>query len=213
MSQPWPLFDLRLRTERLQLRLPTEEEVVELLSVAKAGIHPPEVMPFAVAWTDIPSPAFDRQFLQYHWRTRATWSPEAWTLDLGVFLDGRPIGTQGLFATEFPVLRTVNTGSWLGLRDQGRGIGREMRQAVLALAFDHLGARYAESSAFVDNPASAAVSRAIGYDENGRTLKAPRGEARDLVRYRISAEQWRARSRPSVEVVGLGGCLELFGVS
>ena len=211
MSHPWPLFDLRLRTERLELRLPTEAEVVELLSVAKAGIHPPELMPFAVAWTDIPSPAFERQFMQYHWRTRATWSPEAWTLDLAVFLDGRPIGTQGLLATEFPVLRTVHTGSWLGLVHQGRGIGREMRQAVLALAFDHLGARYAESGAFTDNPASAAVSRAIGYEENGRSLKAPRGEARELVRYRLSAERWRARARPPVEVAGLEACRELFG--
>ncbi len=46
------LCDLRLRTERLELRLPTDDELVELFRVAERGIHPPDEMPFAVAWTD-----------------------------------------------------------------------------------------------------------------------------------------------------------------
>ena len=42
-------------------------------------------------------------------------------------------------------MRTVGTGSWLGRPYQGRGIGKEMRGAVLALAFDGLGAEVAET--------------------------------------------------------------------
>ena len=42
-----PLHALRVRTPRLELRLPTEAELVELYEVAAAGIHPPEEMPFA----------------------------------------------------------------------------------------------------------------------------------------------------------------------
>ena len=34
-----------------------------LLEVAKAGIHPPDEMPFGVAWTDAPRAAFDHGFL------------------------------------------------------------------------------------------------------------------------------------------------------
>ena len=54
-----------------------------------------------------------------------------------------------------------------------------MRAAVLAFAFDGLGAQVAESSAFLDNAASNAVSRALGYEENGFGSLAPQGVARD----------------------------------
>jgi hypothetical protein len=87
-----------------------------------------------------------------------------------------------------------------------------MRQAVLGLAFDHLGAEVATSGSFVDNPSSAGVSRALGYEENGRDRLAPRGVAKELVRYRMTRELWRARPRPPIEVSGLDACLELFGV-
>ena len=33
-------------------RLPTDDELEELYRVAERGIHPPDEMPFAVAWTD-----------------------------------------------------------------------------------------------------------------------------------------------------------------
>jgi RimJ/RimL family protein N-acetyltransferase len=87
-----------------------------------------------------------------------------------------------------------------------------MRQAVLAFAFDHLGAEVAESGAFLDNPASSRVSEAIGYEPNGIDRLAPRGVPRDLRRYRLTLEGWRSKPRPAVEVEGLEGCLDLFGV-
>ncbi len=42
-----------------------------------------------------------------------------------------------------------------------------MRQAICALLFDHLDAAEVTSSAFVDNPASLAVSRKVGFVDNG----------------------------------------------
>jgi RimJ/RimL family protein N-acetyltransferase len=208
----WPLFDLRLRTGNLELRLPTDDDLVELVAVAREGIHPPEEMPFGVAWTDVPSPEFERGFARFYWSNRANWQPNAWTLPLGVFVDGRAAGVQDLNARDFPVLRRVNTGSWLGRGFQGKGIGRLMRQAVLGLAFDHLGTEVAESGAFLDNPASWHVSEAIGYARNGVDRLAPRGAARDMQRYRLTLEGWRSRPRPAVEVEGLEGCLDLFGL-
>ena len=177
-GHPWALYDLRILTERLELRLPTEDELYGLMEIARRGIHDPADMPFGFAWTDQPSPQFERSFMQYHWSTRANWSPGKWVLDLGVWLDGQLLGTQGIDAENFAVLRTVSTGSWLSREFQGQGVGREMRQAVLGFAFDHLGAVWAKSGSFRDNPASAAVSRAVGYEEDGMEVLAPRGEPR-----------------------------------
>ena len=111
------------------------------------------------------------------------------------------------------MFRTVHTGSWLGQPDQGRGIGKLMRQAVLGLAFDHLGARFAETSAFVDNVASNRVSLGVGYEPNGFGELAPHGVPRPTQNFRMSLEGWRARPRPEVQVEGLNGGLPLFGLA
>src|SRR5258708_16593058 len=108
------------------------------MHLARAGIHPPDEMPFGVAWSTLPSPAFERSFMQYHWSTRATWSPASWMIDLIVMVDGVIVGSQGVRSTEFSVLRTIGTGSWLGRAYQARGFGKEMRAAVLGFAFDGL---------------------------------------------------------------------------
>jgi RimJ/RimL family protein N-acetyltransferase len=209
----WPLFDLRLRTGDLELRLPTDDDIAALVAVAREGIHPPDEMPFGVAWTDVPSPEFERNTARFFWSARANWQPNAWTLPFGVFVDGRAAGVQDINAKDFAVLRTVHTGSWLGFGFQGKGTGRLMRQAVLAFAFDHLAAEVAVSGAFLDNPASSRVSEAIGYEPNGSDRLAPRGVARDLRRYRLTLEGWRSKPRPLVEVEGLAGCLDMFGAS
>lgn len=210
-GHPWPIYDLRISTERLELRLPTDDELLELLDIALAGIHDPSEQPFGIGWTDAPSPRLEHGFLQFHWGSRAKWTSDDWTLNLGVWSGGRIVGTQGIHAKDFATLRSVATGSWLGRDFQGQGIGKGMRNAVLALAFDHLGANWATSAAFVDNRASLGVSRSLGYVEDGLELAAPRGKARVLARYRMSAEVWRSRQRPPVDVQGLDRCLNLFG--
>ncbi|MGZ8513913.1 MAG: GNAT family N-acetyltransferase, partial [Candidatus Limnocylindrales bacterium] len=192
-------------------RLPNEADLVRLMAVAKAGIHPVGEMPFGVAWSTAPSPEFERGFLQHHWGTWAGWAPESWTLNLMVEQDGEPIGSQSVHAEQFRIFRTVHTGSWLGRAHQGRGLGTEMRAAVLAFAFDGLGAEVAESSAFVDNAASNRVSRKLGYEDNGRGRLAPEGVARETRLLRMTAERWRSRPRWPVRIEGLEVCRDLFG--
>jgi RimJ/RimL family protein N-acetyltransferase len=208
----WPLFALRIRSERLVLRLPTDNDLVRLIEVARAGIHPPDEMPFGIAWSTAASPAFELGFLQHHWGLRAAWSPESWQLNLLIEQDGEPIGSQSIHAERFAVMRTVDTGSWLGRGYQGRGFGREMREAVLALAFDGLGALVATTEAFLDNAPSNGVSRSLGYAENGRGSLAPEGVARETQRFRMTLEDWRSRPRGPVSFEGLDACLRLFGV-
>ncbi len=212
LSAAWPLFGLRLRTERLELRLPTDDDLLELMDLARAGIHPPGDMPFTVPWSTLPSPAFQRGFLAYHWGNRAGWSPASWELGLAASLEGRLVGMQGIHAREFTTSRRVDTGSWLGRASQGLGFGKEMRLAALALAFDGLGARLAETEAFLDNDASNGVSRSLGYAENGFGSLAPDGVPRETRRYRMTADGWRGRSRPPVTIQGLEACLEMFGL-
>ena len=105
--------------------------------------------------------------IRYFSSVRAGFGPEAFDLLFAVRVGGELVGTQGLHGRDFAVTRTVETGSWLGLAHQGRGIGTRMRQAVCAYAFDHLGAEEVTSGAFLDNPASLAVSRKVGYRPNG----------------------------------------------
>jgi RimJ/RimL family protein N-acetyltransferase len=212
MTDPlWPLYHLRLRTERLELRLPSEVEIGELCLLAKAGIHPPGEMPFGVAWSTKPSPRFEREYIQWHWQQRAGWTTDAWSLELVVLLDGLPIGSQSLMARQFAMFHAVHTGSWLGREYQRRGLGKEMRGAVLALAFDRLGAKVATTEAFLDNPASAGVSRSLGYLPNGVGSIAPEGVARETERFRMTRDVWLGRPRPAVTITGLEACREMFG--
>ncbi len=208
----WPLFNLRIRTERLVLRLPTDDDLVELAALARAGIHPPDEMPFAIPWSTLPSPEFERGFVQYHWLQRATWTPQRWELVLAVEHDGQLIGSQGIEARDFAILRTVATGSWLGQAFQRRGIGTEMRGAVLGFAFDGLDAEIALTEANVGNAGSNGVSRSLGYEPNGFGRLAPGGVVNDTVRYRMTRELWAARSRPPVVVEGWDGSRALFGL-
>jgi RimJ/RimL family protein N-acetyltransferase len=208
----WPLYDLRLATGDLELRYPTEAELPAFVDIIEAGLHPPGEMPFGMPWTD--EPAVKRNVASYQWwmGSRGRWSSDEWFLTLGVWEKGRAVGFQDLRGEHFPVYRTIATGSWLGLPDQGRGIGKLMRQAILALAFDHLGAEVAETEAFLDNPASNKVSLAVGYEPNGFGRLAPRGAPRETQKFRLTLEGWRSRPRPEVKVVGLERCLPLFGL-
>jgi RimJ/RimL family protein N-acetyltransferase len=210
MAHPWPLFDLRLRTPRLELRLPTDDDLLALARIARAGVHDRAETPFLVPWDELPSPAFERQFLAHWWRTRGGWSPGEWTLGLAAIADGRPIGIQDLTARDFAHRRTVLTGSWLGLPHHRLGYGTEMRAAVLWLAFEELGALVAESGYLDGNAASARVSAKLGYAPNGEHLVAPKGVPMTERLVRATPGTWR-RDLVPVRIEGLEACRGLFG--
>ena len=211
MTHPWPLFDLRVRTSRLELRAPTDDDLLELLEVALDGVHDPKVMPFKVAWTDLPSPEFERGFLRFFWGSRASWTPADWHLPLAVAFEGRLVGVQDVSATDFAARRTIRTGSWLGRAFQGRGVGTEMRAAVLHLAFEGLGALAAETAAATDNPASLGVTHKLGYLPAGEDYSvAPRGVPVVHQRFALRRENWRRDLYP-VRIENIEPCLAMFG--
>ena len=163
LTDLFPPLGLRVVAGPLELRGLTDDLIVQLCATAEAGIHAPDAMPFYFPWSTAPAGQLSRNTAAYHWGKRSTFSPDDFCLDLAVVLDGRVIGAQGVAARNFPVTRTGETGSWLGREFQGRGLGTTMRRAICALLFDHLGFEEITSAAFVDNPASLAVSRKVGF--------------------------------------------------
>ncbi len=210
MTDPWPLRGLVLRTPRLELRPDDDAALLELAALADAGVHPEDEMPFLVPWTR--SADRGRMVLQYQWRCRAELASEKWTVNFVVRADGVVVGTQGLSARSFDVLREVETGSWLGQAHQGNGYGTEMRTAVLALAFDHLGARTARSAAFLDNARSHGVSRRLGYRTDGTELRVREGACTTDVRLLLDPADF-VRPDWKLQVEGLEPCLELLGAA
>ena len=210
MTDLAPLYRLRLLTPRLELRLGTHDELVELGRLAERGVHPPEEMPFAVAWTDrIGEPDFLEGFLAFHEGHLRDWSPDKWELGFLVWEHLELVGTQGVFSQRFAERRRVGTGSWLGRAHQGRGIGTEMRAAVLELAFRGLGATTAESGWLEGNHASRRVSEKLGYVEVAVHTKSPRGVPVAEHEVRVTRERWTSPVEVTIE--DLEPCLPLFG--
>jgi RimJ/RimL family protein N-acetyltransferase len=144
---------------------------------------------------------------------RAGLSPEDWTVSFAVYEGERLVGTQSVVGKAFPVTRTFETGSWLGLSEQGKGIGKEMRAAVLHLGFAGLTAERAVTSAFADNPRSIGVTRALGYRENGSFIDDREGKPAEHLRFVMERADWEQRRRDDIEILGLEPCLRVLGIA
>lgn len=199
MSRSWPLFDLRLRQGELLLRPVTEADLPTLVALLPADVELDPSLPAER----------EHAVHQGYWRGLGSWSADAWALSMLVLRGDEPLGVQGLEGTQFPLLRTVDTSSWLRTESRGQGVGKAMRTAVLGFAFRELGAQAAVSSAWHDNAASLGVSRRLGYRPNGEHLHR-RGEGADvMVHLLLPREAWVERA---VHVEGFEQCRHLFGV-
>jgi RimJ/RimL family protein N-acetyltransferase len=210
-EHPWPLFDLRIRTPRLEMRVPTDADMLELAAAARSGITDPEQIVFLVPWHQLPSPALERQFLLHCWRARGTWSPSRWQLGLAVIINGRAVGMQDILAKDFAITRTVSSGSWLARDYHGHGYGTEMRGGMLALAFNGLGAVVAESGYIEGNGPSERVSQKLGYVPNGEEVLAVEGKRMVVQKVRVTRDLWKRDVVPTT-IEGLEPCLKLFGI-
>lgn len=212
LTELWPLFGLKLATPRLELRPVSEADLPHLIAAVHAGIHDPEEMPFSYPWTDAKGDELTQETLKYFWQTRAAVSPDRWIINFGVWIDDDFAGVQEIMTTDFPFLKTVRSGSWLTRSRQGNGIGTEMRQAVMAYAFDYLGAEVAESDAATFNQASLGVSRRLGYRDNGATrISVRNGELREQRRVRLDREDF-IRPNWSLGVEGHDDVAPLLGL-
>ncbi|WP_083283443.1 GNAT family N-acetyltransferase [Humibacillus sp. DSM 29435] len=210
----YPLLNVCVTTPVLELRGATDELLDQLAEVVRAGkthAHPlpyDDPMSFYETDTDLRVATWLRAI----WRRRGTVKPDSWRLSFVVVVDGRPVGEQTLTGVNFATLGTVTTFSWLSSDLRGRGLGREMREAVLHLAFDGLDAKEASSDAFLDSNGSNAISRRLGYEPNGTDWATRRGEPALLNRWRLTRDTWELQRRNDIRLYSLKACHALLPI-
>ena len=215
LVEMWPPAGVRVQCGDLELRYLDDELLTRLAALGGEGIHDPATMPFTRSWTRGTPEEVRRSILQYQWGLRGSFSREKWSLELAVLRDGEVLGIQGLYAQDFAVTREAETGSWLGLRHHGRGVGTRMRLAILHLLFEGLDAERATTSAFADNGPSNGVTRRLGYEANGESLVAREGAPARSLRYVMHRAAWAARGpeqRPDVVLHGVPALRTFLGL-
>lgn len=211
----YPLLDVRVSTPALELCGATDELLDQLAEVVRAGKTHADPAPY-----DDPMSFYEpdpdlrvAKWLRAIWRRRGTVGPDAWRLYFVVMAGGRPVGEQTLTGVNFSALGTVTTFSWLSADERGRGLGHEMRAAILHLAFDGLGAKEAASDAFVDNHGSNAISQGLGYEPNGSDWATRQGEPALLNRWRLTRDCWERRRRSDIQLRNIEACHALLPLS
>ncbi|WP_020100780.1 GNAT family protein [Mycobacterium sp. 360MFTsu5.1] len=211
-ASPWPLAELEVITPVLRLCHVTDELADQLARLAAQGIHDPATMPFSVPWTDAVSPELERNTVQYFRQTRAEVSTEHWDVPMAVIVGDAAVGVCVVTADGFPARRTVSTGSWLGRRYQGRGLGREMRTAALQLIFAGFDADLATTRAWHDNAASLGVTRSLPYVQTGSSRQSRRGVFDTMLEFTMTRDQWKALRRDDIQLVGVDAVLDQLGL-
>ena len=188
LAEIWPPFGLTLTTPRLTLRPVLDADIPVAVAAARSGVHEPGKSPFSTPWTELPDDELAPNMAQWYWRCRAGFTPESWTLLLGVWHNEDLLGVQDIGAKNFNTLKTVSTGSWLKQAAQGQGFGKEMRAAVVSYAFDYLEAEVAESEAATWNKQSLGVSLSLGYELNGLVRDGWGDKVEEVQRVRLTPE-------------------------
>ncbi|MGV8847276.1 GNAT family N-acetyltransferase [Tessaracoccus sp.] len=195
-------FGLRITAGDITLRLFRDSDLPAYAELVSSRLFADESAPHVFDWWTKDAAVRLRNGLQFLWTARAGIEPESWTLTMGVFEGDRLIGSQDMGAKDFARLRVVDSGSYLRLDAQGRGVGTLMRQMMLVFAFDHLGAVRAESGAIVGNETSLAVSRHCGYRLDG-TAVVLNGESRVELQRVAATPHTFIRPDRDVQVHGL----------
>ncbi|GAA3116162.1 RimJ/RimL family protein N-acetyltransferase [Kribbella aluminosa] len=211
----YPLLDVRVGTPVLELRAATDELLDQLAPVVHAGKMHAEPTPYddPISFFETDPDLRVAKWLRSMWRGRGNIDAVKWRLYFVVVVDGEPVGMQDVIGVNFSTFGTVTSFSWLSVDHRGRGLGKEMRQAILHLAFEGLGAKEASSDAFVDNLGSNAISRSLGYAPDGFDWATRRGEPALLNRWRLNRQTWEQHRRSDIELHNVDACHALLPLS
>ncbi len=213
MGDPhWPLFDLRIRTPRLELRLPRDDDLYALIDAFQSGVHDPATMPFLVPWTDTPSPRREREALQWWWSQRAGWKPEAWNLTLCCVVDGRSSACRTSTPTTSP------PAGWSpparGWRSPTRGKASARRCALRCCTWPSSvwERRAPRPGPSTTTQPSLAVTRALGYQPNGDMVKMRRGVPHTCLEFVMDRDGFDRIRRDDIVIEHLEPALPMFGL-
>ena len=211
----YPPLAVEVATPLLALRGASDGLLDDLVPLVRAGEALAEPAPF-----DDPMSLYEadpevrvQRWLQGVWRGRGVVSEDFWRLHFVVVHEGRAVGMQDLIGQQFNSFRFVASFSWLAASARGRGLGREMRAAVLHLAFEGLGADEAESEAFFDNRGSNRISESMGYERNGTNWATRQGSAALLQRWHLTRQAWVSRRRDDIALQGVAPCRAALGIT
>jgi RimJ/RimL family protein N-acetyltransferase len=210
----YPPLNVAVHTPRLSLLGATDDLLMGLVPAVRAGIAvgtPLGIDDPSSFYKD--SPEREWSWLRRMWGGRGNITDTHWRLYLVVVVDGTAIGMQDVWGDEFASFGTVESFSWLVPGQRRRGLGKEMRQAVLHLAFAGFGAREANSGAFVDNVGSNRISESLGYERNGIDWATRNGEPAEIQRWRLKRERWAQNRRNDIELAGVTECLPVFRIA
>lgn len=211
----YPLLDVRVSTPMLELRGATDELLDQLAEVVRTGKTLADPAPYddPISFYEPDPDLRVAKWLRAIWRGRGKVEADAWRLYFVVMVDGQPVGMQDLIGVSFSTFGTVTSFSWVSADHRRRGLGHEMREAILHLAFDSLGAKEASSDAFVDNRGSNTISRDLGYEPNGSDWATRHGEPTLLNRWRLTRDMWEQHRRDDVRIHNVEACLALLPLS
>lgn len=210
LTHVWPVRGIALRNGAVELRPLSEADLPGLVDRLPDDLEMDPSLPRYAALDASRSRAV--ALVQGYWRAMGSWSPADWALPFVVHVDDEAVGVQVLEGpADYGVDRVVDSSSWLLTDRRGQGLGTLMRAAVLELAFTHLGAVAAVTSAYVDNAASLGVSRRLDYVDTHTSVLDHNG--RRLQHLRLEREAWHASGRGrAVTVAGAEPALPWFGL-
>src|SRR5690625_4267329 len=163
LTRIWPPFGLEITashaSEEISLRVMRDEDIAVLNDATPTDIFGSDIPEHAFGWLfdETNSPAL------FRWSHRVQMSPAHWSLDFVVVQHNKVIGSVDMRAIDFSTTKSIETGSWIYHRLQGRGIGTLVRLAIVGLGFNHYGAERLTPPRARSNKASGAVSDELGY--------------------------------------------------
>ena len=180
----------RVESKRLLLRHWVESDVPALRDAIEKSLD--HLRPW-MAWIEHePMSDDERKNLIERWRRE--WEDGSDTI-LGIFLDGRPVGSTGLLRVDGQP-GTLETGYWIHVDYLRLGFATEATTALIDAAFGIPGIDRVEIHHDKANTASSAVPRRLGFslfEEAPSEIVAP-GQTGIECRWAMSRAEWLSRS-------------------
>lgn len=181
LNGKWPASGIIHTEENVTLAWIDDGLLGELAGLAAEGIFSQPYPSYAFPWAKGDAETIRRNVVEYQRGVRTTCGPEEWRLECAVIVDKQPAGVVGIGASEWRTRKAAVSGSWLGRRYQGRGIGFTAARGLLRVYFDELGGDEARRVVYPENVASLRVGEKLAYvREEGNV-------------FLLTKEQFRAR--------------------